>query len=221
MVISRRISLALTILAAALCASQAARADFTVSIRDSVGPSNHIRVNPGDNITVYIEVASNSASDPGLVSGQFFIRDFSGNSWATVTSYSWNAGFSEDYAPDMSYGLHDGPFTSGDGADEWGATDLTFAGIGGANTTFTFLTLNLAISTSAERGQGIHLNVVDLVFGDSEFYQAATKAGFGYTVGIIPAPGAALLGAIGLMLVGRLKRRKRSLALPDSTVADE
>lgn len=184
---------------------------YTVSILDFTGDQNRVVLNnPGDTATVYVVVASDNASDLPIVTSQFFIEEVTNTGWATVTAKSWHSSFTEDFAPTLDYTLHQPPFTAYPGAnhDEWGATDWSFMGVGGSGTSFTLLTLDIEISTSAQRGKGVRLNVTDLIFGDTWFNDVGATPGQDYVIAILPAPGAVVLGGIGLSMVGWLQRKR-------------
>lgn len=185
-----------------------AMANIAVTIRDSDGNANYVRAKAGDVITVFIEVTSSAPVQ--VATGQFYIKDFGNTGWLTVADYAWNPYLMEDYSPGIGYTLHDEPFTAypGVGYDEWGASDLDFAAPF-ATTTFTLLTLDLKIADSAPSKGSTRINVVDLVFGDNNFNDLTAVAGPSYIIEV-PAPGAALLGGIGLTLVGYVQRRRHA-----------
>ena len=74
----------------------------------------------------------------------------------------------------------------------------------GTATDFDFATLNITLSNSAQGDY--YLNLVDIVYGDSDFNDQVGTAGDALHVQVVPAPGAVVLGMIGLGMVGWARR---------------
>jgi len=81
--------------------------------------------------------------------------------------------------------------------------------------TFDFATLNISLSNPVI-GQEFYLNLADIAYGDSDGFEQAGSAGANFHVTVVPAPGATVLGMIGLGMVAWVRRysqRKRAAAM--------
>lgn len=201
------------IISAVVAISQAAAlAGLTATIVDPTG-AHSIAVMAGSSFTVKVSLTD---SPNALVSGQFKVQDVSSSGFFTINSATFNgtasppSGWYEELNPAPQSLASANAYTS----DEFGATAYDL--VNGVSTPDDMLTLNISLSASAPVGGTYDLNLVDLVFGNTNFDEESATAGMAFQVTTIPAPSAAWLGVIGLAVVAWTRRR---LATNDRIVA--
>lgn len=176
----------------------------TLTIVDTVDDPNSISTTAGTTFNVQVRVNT----DVSLTGLQLRVQEttappsgfFQLNS-VSFNTPTWSSDTGDQYVPALPDLMDAASYKTDYIADLAG--DL----VNGTGTgTFSFATLNLTY-TGALLGT-YTLNLSDILYGDlnfDEFTNALT--GQDYVVTIIPAPGATLLGMIGLGCVGWLKRR--------------
>lgn len=217
----------LTVLALALAVQQVATAGLTATIVDSVvGPGkdpNSITVYGTQNWDIAIKLnATTGVAMMGLQlrlqeitlgdspSGKFQLNSvtFGNPSWDPPPpayqwpDYQWSSDSEYHWVvPSLPQELNLGRNYTSDvignlSADEVNGTDPG---------EFYFATLNITLS-DPEIGADYYLNLFEIVYGDTNFDDKAGAAPTPYHVQVIPAPGAFVLGMIGLGMLGWVRR---------------
>lgn len=179
----------------------AARADLvSAELRDSVGDVTSTSVVAGSFFDVFVELTITGSP---LTAGQFQIGSYDAvDGLFTVNSVTFGPGWSND----PNFTLNPAPQTLG-AANSYRTSDIGSIAedlvIGVGPGTRVMATLQIGVSNAAVLGD-YRLFVGSLNFGNLAFDPVQTESSEGgYRVSVIPAPGAALLGVIGLVLVGR------------------
>jgi len=176
-------------------------ASVTATITDAYGDPNSVSVLPGSFFTVVVELDTTES----LVSGQLMIQADAPDVF-TLESVSFdNVVWSNDPADVLDptpQTLNAGNSnTSGDIGTL--AVDL----VNGTGTgVIDFATIQVSVDENTLPAT-YTLDVVDSIFGNTDFEDIIGSSGVSYEVYVIPAPGAVVLGLIGLGVVGWLKKR--------------
>ncbi|NLX12039.1 MAG: hypothetical protein GXY44_00085 [Phycisphaerales bacterium] len=194
----------LAMLGLSLGAVDAARGFPTLTIVDTVGDPNSVTVDRWESFNVLVHIDT----DVSMVALQLRLQEItavpSGSFRLNSVSFStppWSNDPGSQVVPALP-DLMDGPdYKSGYILDL--ATDL----VNGTGTgEFYFATINLTYA-GALMGE-YRLNLSDILYGDTNFDDFTDAlTGQDYIVTVIPAPGAAVLGMIGLGCVGWVKKR--------------
>lgn len=168
--------------------------------------SGTLVLDPGDTFDIMIQIST----DVALSAAQMYITDSSSLGYLTLNSVSWNTAVWDvgtTIEPATPYDMDSGNNYRAD----LGAMANGFdTGTG----TFTFAELNLTLSEYAMSGQTMYLHATGLVFADTNFDSVGAQTGGPFVIQssgqqVVPAPGAAMLGFIGLNMVGWIRRPRR------------
>ena len=186
------------------------RADVVATISDAVGDAQAITLysNVGETATrqFTVFITLDNTAESSLISAQMRIEELSQTSGLTLISIDyddslWDTDTALDPTPDQITGPNWTSTPIGAFADDLGSGTGVGASLG-------FVTaLTFQISSTANFGT-YTINLTEFVFGDTGFGFLPGSAGPNYVVTLIPAPGAFLLGTIGLGFVGWVKRRQ-------------
>ncbi len=182
----------------------AATASLTATIVDGVGDPNSLVLTGG--ATFNVTIALNTTEPLTALQMKLTENILQGNSPSglfTLNSVSFinppwslDGGLQLDPSPQAlnagnSYTTDD----IGDLPEDWAT------GTG----EFDFATLSITLS-SPTLGATYYLNLTDIVYGDENFADQFGTAGVNYEVQVVPAPGAMILGIIGLSMVAWVRR---------------
>lgn len=175
-----------------------------LTIVDTVDDPNSISTTAGASFNVQVQVNTDVSMTALQLRVQETTATPSGLFQLNAVSFStppWSSDSADQYVPGMP-DLMDGTSYKTDYIADLAGDLVNGTGTG----PFSFATLNLTYTGTL---LGTYtLNLSDILYGDlnfNEFTNALT--GQDYVVTIIPAPGATVLGMIGLGCVGWLKRR--------------
>ncbi len=179
-----------------------ALADLSARITDEFGLDS-IAVMPGSFFDVIIELDTTES----LVSGQVMIQASAPDIF-TLESVSFDGVIWSDDAGDVldptPQALNAANANTSDDVGTFAVDLVSGTGIG----IMDFVTIGVSIGAGAPLLETFTLNIVEPIFGNTNFEEVANvTVGSAYQVNVIPAPGAVVLGMIGLGLIGRLKRR--------------
>jgi len=198
--------------AALLLAHQTATADLVATIVDTVGDPNNVFLYKAGSFDVDIQVSTTislcalqlkleETTSPG--SDYFTLNTIT---FSTPDSGVWSDESDAQVIPELPQPLSGPGYTSGLIGDL--AAGLSADPPHGTGTgTFVFATLNITYSGPAVAGD-YYLNVaeMEIIYGDMDYYEYAGSAGTVYQVEVVPEPGTAVLGLVGLSIVARARR---------------
>ncbi len=206
----------LTVLALALAVQQVATAGLTATIVDSVGGSpNSITVGGTYTWDIAIKLNTTDAmmglqlrlkeiTQGDSPSGNFQLNSvtFGNPNWdPSPPAYRWSTDAGNQVVPGSLPQTLAGPNYTSDLIGDLSADENNGTGTG----EFYFATLNITLNNPVV-GADYYLNLADIVYGDTNFDDYAGVAGTNYHVQVIPAPGAFVLGMIGLGMLGWVRR---------------
>jgi hypothetical protein len=192
--------------AALLLAHQAATAGLTATIVDTVGDPDSMVLYGAGSFDVSIQVSTTTS----LCALQLKLEETTspGSDYFTLNSVAFSTPTLGVWSADSDYQFDPSPqtlnlsnsYTSGLIADLADDVDN-----GTGTGTFHFATLNITYGGPAAAGD-YYLNLTEIVYGDMNYDEYAGGAGTAYQVQVVPEPGTAVLGLIGLSIVARARR---------------
>ena len=192
--------------AALLLAHQTATADLIATIVDTVGDPDNIVLYKTGSFDVDIQVSTTLS----LCALQLKLEETTspGSEYFTLNTVAFSTPSSGVWSADSDYQFDPSPqalnvsnsYTSDLIADL--AEDVDN---GTGTGTFHFATLNITYSGPAAAGD-YYLNLTELVYGDMNYDEYTGSAGMAYQVHVVPEPGTAVLGLVGLSIVARARR---------------
>lgn len=212
----KRARISLLAVAIALAApGTVAWAALTAAIVNPADNSTSIQALAGSILTVKVRLTGPSNN---LVSGQFKVQETSGSGFFTLNSATFAGtaspptGWYAEFDPTPVALVAGNAYTSG----EFGATAYDLDN--GVATPNDMLTIDVAIGGSATPGS-YALQLTDMVFGNVNFDEELATAGSPFVIEVVPAPGAVVLGMIGLGMAGWVKRRFRAIPVESCSSA--
>ncbi len=210
----KRFTIGSVVLGMALLAASTASASLTATIINPLDNSSSILL-PFDSSTfnVTIQLQTDEPLTALLLKLQDITAEPHPSSYFTINSVTFAFPEDEEYQwhqptgpgdplvdlPSLPQELNAGnSYTSGAIGD---VPEALQTGIG----TFNFATLNITLSNPVV-GQEFYLNLADIAYGDADGFEQVGSAGTSFHVTVVPAPGATVLGMIGLGMVAWVRR---------------
>ncbi len=198
------------------CLATVAAANPVVTILDSGHNAGPLVANPGDTFDIIIQIAT----DVALSAAQMYVTDTSNLGYLTVNSITWNTAVWDVSGATIPTPPGGNPPTYAINQVLNPSLDIgtTASGYNSGTGTFDFATLNVTLDALTPPGQNLALQATGLVFADTGFNTIGSSTGAPFVVQtpgeaqVVPAPGAAMLGFIGLNMVGWIRRPRRARA---------
>lgn len=143
-------------------------------------------------------------TDVALSTASIFIRDLSMRGTATINSITWNDAI---WDPNSEWPSYPGNETLNAG-NSYTSSEMHVDAYNFNSGTGTFRFLTLDITWAGQTGQALVLSLTDITVGDINFDNTPATAE-NFVISVVPAPGAAVLGGIGLCMAGWLQKRRR------------